>query len=250
MRQKTIDFFNQRAGSYNRLSQWSSSERMLSLTASMIENIRGKVVVDIGAGTGVVLNLSLLDNFQQKIAVDIAINMLLQNSNSAVQKVVADAHCLPLKTNLADLVICRQVLHYCEPSLVLREVARIINSSGFLHIVQLTGFDEIPDWWYKYWAELRNVAGRTYIKRTQLLAYADQLGFTLVDEQDCELPIDDFSWKDFFEKNQVSDERKEEVMRFFQETPTQIAKYLKLRADDIGISYGGRFSFLLFSANT
>lgn len=236
------DFFNQRAASYTRLSSWAAREDLLAVSLRMIEAVRGNTVVDLGAGTGILLER--VARFAEKIAVDNSALMLEQIRTPDITKILADITRVPLPSASAALAICRQVLHYADPLKVHEEVRRILVPNGYFHIVQITGQDDVPQSWYSYWMALRGVPGRRLILHDELLKYLADAHFKIVDEQERIIRVS-YPWRDFFEKNNVPPERFDEVRDFFESTSDEIAARISLTTASDRISYSRRFTFLL-----
>jgi hypothetical protein len=121
-----------------------------------------------------------------------------------------------------------------------------MHPAAFLHVVQVTDYDEVPEWWYQYWTGLRGVAGRNHINRRQLLQYAGDTGFTVAREESYSLRAEGISWEGFFRKNRVTPDRQKEVKDFFYQAPPEVARCYQLDVDDTGLSYTRRFSLFLF----
>lgn len=58
--------------------------------------------------------------------------------------IIGNLLCIPLMDNACDIVICTQVLeHVPEPSIVLRELHRVMRRGGHL-------FVSVPQWWFQH----------------------------------------------------------------------------------------------------
>ena len=63
---------------------------------------------------------------------------------------VGDAHRLPFARACANVIICRQSIHYFDfPDVVLAEIKRVLASDGRLLIAQIVPFEnpEDQEWW-------------------------------------------------------------------------------------------------------
>ncbi len=102
-------------------------ERLLALTADPAW------IVDLGAGTGGALP-GLQSRFPDAhiASIDSSPAMLAVNYK-AQQGICADAACLPLADNCADMVISNLMLHHCpDPATVLSEARRVLSARGLL----------------------------------------------------------------------------------------------------------------------
>lgn len=97
-----------------------------------VGSLDGKVLVDIGCGPGNVL-ASLGGTPREAIGVDIAAGSLGKAAQVGYVPLLADAHVLPLKSGIADIVAINGSLHHCDDMRgVLTEAARIVRPGGML----------------------------------------------------------------------------------------------------------------------
>ncbi len=240
-------FFDERSASYIRLAKWATNEKLLSATISILQGIKAEKVVELGCGNGLLLNY-----FKQsscRIGIDISRNMLLAIEDTDIQKIQADIHNVPIANHSVDLVLCRQVLQYCQPAPVIHETQRILKRGGFLHIAQLTDYDEIPDEWYEFWVGLRGVKGRKRLSRQKLLEYTANANYIVLKEESCYVSVQ-HKWSDFFEKNKVSLERHDEVKSFFRNAAPETKQTYHLIVNNDGLSYVRRFSLFLLATRS
>jgi SAM-dependent methyltransferase len=114
----------------SKLKQLTNSRFLVrrSIFQFIKKEVRGKnfeTVVDIGAGKSPYRKLIHCDKY---IAVDV------EDRRGAGEIIIADINKgIPLKDNLADLVLMTEVLeHIKEPKFVLREVCRVLKPGGKL----------------------------------------------------------------------------------------------------------------------
>lgn len=92
----------------------------------------GKVVVDLACGPGN-LYASLGGSPELLIGVDISWGALKSARDLGYLPILADAQSVPLKSEIADVVVANAVLHHCDsPELVLAEAARLVKPGGLL----------------------------------------------------------------------------------------------------------------------
>ncbi|MEW6076552.1 MAG: class I SAM-dependent methyltransferase [Thermodesulfobacteriota bacterium] len=94
-------------------------------------------VIDIGTGCGILLP-ALSRHFESVIALDLETEFLKQvktgfKENKAMQWLAGDARFLPIRDNVADLVVCAEVLEHIDSGLVcLKEIYRVLKPGGIL----------------------------------------------------------------------------------------------------------------------
>ncbi|SRR6266404_1050146 len=239
------DFFDVRAESYHIVSRWATNEDLNIKTDDFLDGIFGKIAVDIGAGTGILI--SRLQNFETKIALDISEEMLSQIKDLSVAKVVGDVHQLMLIDGSVDLIICRQLLHYCDLATAFQNLKRVLSHHGLVHIVQVVDFERVPESWDQEWASFRNVCHRKHLRKAELESFYRNNSLGVIRREYLKLR-DEYSWDDFYMKHNVSDDRRKEVMCFFEMTPESVAKEIDLRLDRAGIAYDRLFGFWLLKS--
>ncbi len=236
------DFFDGRARSYVRLSKWATSDALNSLSDAFISNIAGDVALDLGAGTGILI--SRVRGFRRRIALDLSPEMLSQIADPGVERVVGDIQNLQFPANFADLIICRQVLHYCDLGLALDNVVRVLKPGGALHIVQVIELGNAPPSWDQEWASLRGIAVRKHLRGAAISA--ELLTHGLIERRfETSTLRDSYSWREFFAKNRVEPGRESEVRQFFESAPPTVVNAIALETDMRGIAYDRRFGFWL-----
>ncbi len=104
----------------------------------------GKVVIDVGSGPGNLFAL-LGGRPAALIGVDVARESLEWAARIGYLPLLADAHCMPLRSAIADIVALNGTLHHCDDmAQVLGESARLVKPGGALvvdHDPQLSAYD-------------------------------------------------------------------------------------------------------------
>jgi len=91
-----------------------------------------KIVIDIGCGPGNVF-ASLGGKPSLLIGVDISFGALMMAKTIGYTPLMADAQDLPLRSEIADIVVINATLHHADNMLaVLREAARLVKPGGVL----------------------------------------------------------------------------------------------------------------------
>jgi demethylmenaquinone methyltransferase/2-methoxy-6-polyprenyl-1,4-benzoquinol methylase len=123
---------------------------ILSHLINSIEIKSGSRIVDLGCGTGI-----LFDFLRRRVSesgIVIGIDFSTRMSKRAHRNfpfenclpLNADAHNLPLKSDIFDLAISFAAFaHFTEHGKVIDEVARILKKNGRFHIIHLLGSQEL-----------------------------------------------------------------------------------------------------------
>lgn len=92
----------------------------------------GKVLVDVGCGPGNLLK-SLQHTPAIAIGVDVGVGSLRLADENGYVPLLADAHRLPLRSEIADVVALNATLHHCvDMAKVLLESARLVKPGGLM----------------------------------------------------------------------------------------------------------------------
>lgn len=90
---------------------------------------KNKIIIDLGCGSG--SYSQILSEYGNLISIDISsihLQKIVLSNGLAIQ---ADAHRLPLKSDLADGLFCNQVLeHVKDPINLISEIYRVLNPGG------------------------------------------------------------------------------------------------------------------------
>lgn len=104
--------------------------------------------VDVGCGTGFVTSFEL-PLYKTVVATDISRRMLevvrkRHGHYASLNLLVCDAECLPLKSEIADLVSVSSVLHHLpKPFNSIAEISCILKEEGFLYITREPNFQRL-----------------------------------------------------------------------------------------------------------
>jgi SAM-dependent methyltransferase len=95
--------------------------------------LSGRVVVDLGAGTGIVSG-ALAGRGATVLAVEPSLAMLgaLRSAHPALDVTVGRAESLPLRSRAVDLITCAQAWHWVEPATAALECRRALRPGGQL----------------------------------------------------------------------------------------------------------------------
>lgn len=160
------EWFDSRTERWDRLrALHASEEEVEAAVASALGNSPLGILVDIGTGTGRMIEL-FAGEAKEVIGIDRSPDMLrlarvrLEKAGvEGVQLRQGDMTALPLKDSCADTVILHLVLHYApSPSIALAEAARLLRPGGRLLLVDFAAHEQ---------DELRRVHGH------QRLGFAD-----------------------------------------------------------------------------
>lgn len=239
---KTEAFFNNRAAKYNQVSRWTLNKGLNSMSLEMISNIEFNNIIDIGAGTGV-----LLMNIKKdvpKVAFDISQEMLNVIDDVNIEKIQGDAHKMPFPDESFDLVISRQMLHYCDVTTVFKNVKGILVNKGFFHIVQVVDIPNVPDEWDHKWTNLRKVENRKHLRKLEIQECINEFEFTELNYQEI-LLRNTYSWPEFYSKHRISPSDQKRTFNFFKNANDTVRNAIELELDENKISYNRLFGLWL-----
>lgn len=137
-------YFNHPEWAEEYLTYCHRDDKFKSRWMAAIGDWNDKTVIDIGCGPGNIF-ATLQGSPKQLIGIDIAPKSLELAKNAGYTPILADANNLPLKSEIADVVVLNAALHHCENmDSVLKEAARIVKPGGVLitdHDPQLSGLN-------------------------------------------------------------------------------------------------------------
>jgi SAM-dependent methyltransferase len=127
------ELFARAAPAYRRGNALTALER--PETESLIGDVRGQRVLDLGAGTGHYASWAAAHGARGAVALDLTEAMLADGPRPAV---VGDAASLPFRPGAFDLVVAALVLSFVgDRAALLREAARVLSPGGSLVISDL-----------------------------------------------------------------------------------------------------------------
>src|SRR5262245_45844689 len=89
-------------------------------------------------GTGIVLDLGGNDGMLRQPLEERGyryVNLDIQRFGNAEPSLIGDAHCLPFKDGMLDMVVSKDTLeHFLQPWLVVKEVHRVLKKGGLFAI--------------------------------------------------------------------------------------------------------------------
>lgn len=147
------EFDHEREEIFNELSsRWekiTEGDHSLPLRELMeVSDVAEKIVLDIGAGTGILVEQGLKAKASKWIALDLSSKMLeilrskypLAIKESWLDTLHADIHHLPLEKESVDRVICHNAYpHFHNPDAALGEIFRVLKPRGMLVINHYSG---------------------------------------------------------------------------------------------------------------
>lgn len=144
--------FDRRARTYER-GRPEYPAPALAFLARTLSLRRGRVVVDLGSGTGK-LTRGLLAFGAAVVAVEPAAGMreVFARTLPGTLVVAGQAEAIPLPDGCADAVLVAQAFHWFRPRAALREIARVLRPGGHLALVWNVRDDAVP--WVRRMTEL------------------------------------------------------------------------------------------------
>jgi ubiquinone/menaquinone biosynthesis C-methylase UbiE len=177
------DHFAARSSTYDKKGVWVRDPLVMSVTIDFLDVSPKIRLIDIGSGTGAVLENVLLrfPHISSCVALDISKKMLSHISNPRIEKCLHDAHHIPYPHTSFDVVLCRQVLHYItDINKCLQEVQRILDDRGAIVIGQITPFGEKDEEWWKRILRTRQPLRKYFLTLNDLVLALIKNRFTIV----------------------------------------------------------------------
>ncbi len=174
--------FDQRAESYDN-TPWVRDPAVMSATLGFLEPVPGLRILDVGAGTGAVLEAALAacPSLGRCVAMDVSAAMLAHIRDPRIERCCGDAEAIPFSDASFDAVVCRQTLHYIDDvNRCLREVRRVLAAGGRLVIGQITPFGEADAEWWRRIVHARQPLRRHDLTAADLAELLGKNGFTIV----------------------------------------------------------------------
>jgi SAM-dependent methyltransferase len=103
----------------------------LSLVQSSPVDLAGKLVLDLGSGTGAVARAVAAKGARVVVA-DCSVEMVVRGYARGSVAIVADAMALPVRDRCVDAVMAGFLLNHLPPAAALGEMARIVRAGGTL----------------------------------------------------------------------------------------------------------------------
>lgn len=139
IKEKSRKTFNNQADTYDQDIKGQHARNLYPVLLGTISNISYDTILDLGCGTGAVLQAILNEDCRKKAyGIDISENMLDIARNKLKENatlVLGDSEYLPFENEFFDVVYCNDSFHhYPKPDKVLSEVYRVLKPKGTLII--------------------------------------------------------------------------------------------------------------------
>jgi len=241
--QEIARHFDQRAATYDR-TPWVHDPAVMSTTLDFLEPAAGQRILDVGAGTGVVLEQALVacPALGRCVALDISPAMLARIRNPRIETVCHDAETIPCPDASFDTVVCRQVLHYVDNvDRCLRELRRVLADQGALAIAQMTPFGRTDEEWWKRVVRARQPLRKHDLTMPELQSKLEKAGFRISRTLQIRSSESLNSWLDRYWESQ---EQIAEVRRLHAEAPAAYKELHRFRYLDNDLIIDNCWTFI------
>jgi len=177
------EHFASRARSYNSMGLWVRDPSVMALTLDFIAPRSGHRFLDVGAGTGAVLQnlLTVCPEAGSCLAIDTSEEMISQISDERINRCCGDAQSIPCSDSTIDVALCRQVLHYVDDlDRCVSEISRVLDSTGAIVIGQITPFCEEDECHWKRILTLRQPLRKHLLTLEDLVSLLLRNSFSIV----------------------------------------------------------------------
>lgn len=236
--------FASRAAEYAQHDNWVNDAEALSPIVVALQQKPGGIALEIGAGTGAVARAREPQPTDDGrfIGVDVSHSMLVQHARYA-PAVVGDAHHLPFARGCADIIICRQSVHYFDfPDVVFADIKRVLASDGRLLIAQIVPFEYPQDEeWWKRAVTLRQPLRRHRWTSRELVESLRRAGFTIESTQDLRRRT---SLKGWLERYALDSAARQELLDHFRSTPPSVRRLREFAGVGDAIEYSLRWVYI------
>ncbi len=131
--------FIQRAGIYDRSSQWVKDPVLIDKIKSLSDAGAQAHVLDVAVGTGKIAE-AFRGHVRCVIGIDACWEMARQAMGRADKIILTPAEKLPFKSNTFDVCVCRQGLQFMELGEVLSEMLRVLKPGGRVVLCHLSAY--------------------------------------------------------------------------------------------------------------
>lgn len=127
--------FDKQAKTYDDDKKGSHARKLYPLIIHKVIQVNGKKILDVGCGTGELMNQLFLENPSlQLTGLDLSNEMLAVARNKLKENaefVLGDAENLPFVDESFDIVICNDSFHhYPQPQMALLQIHRVLKNKG------------------------------------------------------------------------------------------------------------------------
>ena len=138
-KEQSLNTFNHQAKVYDNSMYSRHAKKLYPAMLSLIETQKKVKILDLGCGTGTMMQLLLKQNANYQLTgLDLSPEMINQAQDKlkdGVDLIICDSEKQPFDAASFDLVYCNDSFHhYPDPAAVLNEVARVLKPQGCLII--------------------------------------------------------------------------------------------------------------------
>lgn len=237
--------FDKRALNYGQYTKWIDDIDLAEECRFPLKHLSNNIkCLDLGGGNGWFANFDLLRSDRAWVVLDLSTKMKDILSNPKISFVQGDLHKTDFKNEEFVFILVKSVLQFCDFSISINEIRRILHPEGFVVIAEKVVDNEVFDT-YKSIVEVRNPLKINIWSKDSLKKDIENNGLRIVREsiieREYEYKIDEW----LIRSNTISQEQQSELLARLNSISDETKEKIGLLITDSIIKY--KISWAVFT---